>query len=95
MTTLFVPYQGDRPASLIVNGHKVVVVCPEEEIAYQWLEEVGADKVCEVQVESVGEQEQVFGHLVASVRGGVVVVPTGVDFDEIMSELEAQLPWVQ
>jgi hypothetical protein len=94
MASLYVPYHGEKPAAFVVNGHRVVLISPEKEVAVECLEQVGADSVYEVQLDSINEQEEFFGRLAASVNGGVVIVPVGTDFHQVVSELEGQLPWV-
>ncbi len=94
MTSLFIPYQGEKPASLNVKGHRVAVICPERDVAVECLECVGADNVCEVRLDSLREEEEFLGQLAASVNGGVVVIPAETDFHQIICELESQLPWL-
>ena len=90
----FVPYQGEQPAALSVKGHRVVLVSAEKDLILGCLEEMGANQICELNVNTLSEQEALFGHLAKSVNGGVVVAPQDADLQDIVNELEAELPWV-
>ncbi len=96
MDNFFVPYTGNKPASVCINGHRLVILCHEKDMLEDDLELLGADRVKKVKFGSSDvEQEKVLGKLAKQVDGGVVIAPTGVDLREVLRNLESELPWLQ
>jgi hypothetical protein len=96
MKTLYVPFSGDKPASVVVNGHRLVILAQEDADLEENLGLLGADHV-----ESVGggnsmeEQAMLMGKLAKLADGGVVIAPKDADLGDLIKNLEAQLPWLQ
>ena len=90
----FVPYQGGRPLALSVKGHQVLFVSYDEEPLSDYLQQLGADRICELRADSESDQENMLGSLARTIGGEVVVAPFDVEYQEVLRELEAQLPWV-
>lgn len=96
MGSLFVPFSGDKPAALTINGHRLVILAVERGELETSLELVGADRLEVLEgIESPEEQEKVLHKIAGTVDGGVVIAPADVDVEDVIKNLEAQLPWVQ
>ena len=96
MDKFFVPYMGKRPASVFINGHKLVILSSEKDVLEGDLELLGADRLKRVKCgEQDGEQERVLGKIARQVDGGVVIAPGGVELRDIIKNLESELPWLQ
>ncbi len=95
MNNYFVPYTGKKPASVCINGHRLVILTVEKDVLEDDLELIGADRIRKVRVKGLEEeQEKLFGRLARQVDGGVVLAPSGIDLREILQNLEEELPWV-
>lgn len=92
MTKIFVPYEHNRPASIIINGHRLLILATSREEIESDLSAVGADEVR--QVELVGDETEALAELGASVQSGVVVTPPGISIGDLMHSLQEELPWV-
>ncbi len=90
----FVPYSGKKPASVCVNGHRLVILAPDREVIERDLELLGADRVKQITVTTGDEHDKLLGSLARQVDGGVVIAPEGVDLRDILKNLEHELPWV-
>ncbi len=90
------PYTGKKPASLFINGHRLVILAHDKEVLAEGLELLGADTVKAVKCSHTSrEQERVLGKIAKQVDGGVVVAPSGVDLRDVIKNLENELPWLQ
>ena len=95
MKCFYVPYAGEKPACVSINGHRLIILACEKDVLAEYLEFVGADKIREVSGgESTEEQEEVLGGLARSVNGGVVVAPSDTEVPELLNELREELPWL-
>jgi len=95
MTSYFIPYMGERPASIVINGHRVIILACEREVLAEGLSRIGADDIREICIGSTPEeQEELLGNLAQSVNGGVIVAPVATRVNEVIDELEAELPWL-
>ena len=92
MTTVYIPYEQDRPAAVEINGHRLLILVTSREALEQVLGIFGADEVR--QVELVGDETEALEELAASVQGGVVVTPPGVTVPDMVQSLRSELPWV-
>lgn len=96
MNTFFVPYVGRRPAAVDINGHRLVIVSPSRRPIEDNLQFFGADRVRRVRVaDAPKENELVLGQMAKRVGGGVVVAPADVAIEEVVRNLQFQLPWLQ
>ena len=95
MLRYFVPYVNEKPASIIVKGHKLVLVSTDSRDLLKGLAVIGADRVEEIQVEENAAKQDLFiSNLAQSVHGGVVMAPPGVDLRQVLEGLEHELPWM-
>lgn len=96
MTTFFVPYAGKKPATVLVNGHKLILLSLEKCVFDDNLGLFGADRVMDITTgDSREEQEKVLNKIAKTVKGGVVVAPPDIHVQEVLRNLETQLPWLQ
>ena len=96
MTNYYVPYSGNRPASLSINGHRVIILSTDAESLGDSLTLVGGDRVKMVRVsESKEDQEQMLTRIAKSINGGVVIAPSDVAMEDLIRNLQSELPWVQ
>lgn len=96
MENYFVPYMGKRPASVCINGHRLVILALDRDTLEEELDLLGADRVKTVTLgESQDEQDLLLGKIARQVDGGVVIAPEGVNLRDVLKNLESELPWVQ
>ena len=96
MDNFFVPYIGKKPASVCINGHRLVILSHEKDILEDELDLLGADSIKKVKgIGSEQDQEKLFGKIARQVEGGVVIAPEGVGLRDILKNLESELPWLQ
>lgn len=93
--SFFVPYTGKKPASVSINGHRLVILSAERDSIEDELDLFGADRVKKVRLGvSELEQERTLGKIARQVDGGVVIAPAGVGIRDVLKNLESELPWV-
>lgn len=96
MTTFYVPYCGKKPAAVLVNGHRFLILSSEAESLEGHLTELGADKVVAVNApDTTNGQEVVFSRLARTANSGVVIASPGLEVSEVLKNLSDQLPWLQ
>jgi hypothetical protein len=96
MDNFFVPYTGKKPASVCINGHRLVILTHDKDMLEDDLDLIGADRVKKVRLgASEDEQEKFLGEIARAVDGGVVIAPSGVDLRDVLKNLESELPWLQ
>ena len=96
MDNFFVPYIGKKPASICINGHRLVILAQERDTLEEDLDLLGADSVKRVKSGvSEQDQEKLFGKLARQVDGGIVIAPEGVGIRDVLKNLESELPWLQ
>jgi hypothetical protein len=93
--SFFVPYTGKKPASVSINGHRLVILSSERDTIEDDLDLFGADRIKKVRLGvSEVEQERALGKIARQVDGGVVIAPAGVGIRDVLKNLESELPWV-
>jgi len=96
MGQLYIPYKGEKPATVTINGHRLVLISSDKSEFENKLELLGADQLEVIESgESQEEQDVSLYKLAEKVEGGVVVAPSEVKLEDILKNLEQQLPWVQ
>jgi len=96
MAEIYIPYSGKRPASLEINGHKVIILSTNKEMFESDLNIIGADNIKQLKSSSSAKgQEKALTALAKKANAGVVLSPLGMDLDELIKNLEHELPWVQ
>jgi hypothetical protein len=96
MDNFFVPYTGKRPASVCINGHRLVILAHDRDMLEEDLDLLGADNIKKIKLSSSEDEQQKFlGKIARQVDGGVVIAPSGVELKDVLRNLEHELPWVQ
>jgi hypothetical protein len=96
MAEIYIPYSGKKPAALEINGHKVIILSTNKEIFESDLEIIGADNVRPLKsADTPYGQEKALTALAKKTNAGVVLSPLGMELDELIKNLEHELPWVQ
>jgi hypothetical protein len=95
MTTFYVPFAGDRPATTSINGHRLVILSRRKKALQEALPLFGAERIEVMQTPKSKEKElEALTEIGRSANGGIVIVPPDVEMEEVIKNLEAQLPWV-
>lgn len=92
---MYVSYAGDEPASLTINGHRIVILSKDPEQLLQHLELLGGDRVCAVEEEGEDDEEALIKSLASTSHAHIVITPTEIDVEDILKTLERDLPWIQ
>lgn len=96
MATVFVPYSNDRPASIEIKGHRLIILAALPDDLLPDLVEVGGTEMRPLQLrDESSEQLQDLNRLAEDVRGGIVIAPPGVRASTMIKNLEHELPWLQ
>ena len=79
-----------------INGHKLVILAQDADALKQDLALLGGDNLKRLDVgESPEEERVVLDRLARSIKGGVVVAPSETEVEDVIRNLEAELPWIQ
>lgn len=96
MKQYYVPYSGELPASLSINGHQLVIVSEDRDELLDGLSQLGADRVEGIVSSGEDEEEVELAKNLAQCSGsGVVIAPAELTLDELIQNLEIELPWIQ
>ena len=92
---MYVPYVGGEPASVSINGHRMLILSQHEDVLENSLGLFGADHLQEVNIgETSEEQDFALDQLASSAEAGVVVAPLDIEIQEVIRNLELELPWI-
>lgn len=95
MATFYVPFAGDRPASLDINGHRLVILSRSRKSLRAGLPLVGAERIEKITVPfTEAEELEALTEIGRSANSGVVIAPPNVAMQDLIKDLEAQLPWL-
>ena len=96
MGYLFVPYNGESPAPVWINGHKLLILSLDGEDLSRCLKLIGADSVKRIKAGSTPEEQTLkLAKLAKKVDGGILIAPNELEVTDLLKNLEQQLPWVQ
>jgi hypothetical protein len=95
MNAYFMPYAGEEPATVLINGHRVVLVSRDPEQLEAELESVGGDRICALDEDEYGGEEQLLTYFAQTTKAHVVMTPTEVPLAAVIEGLERELPWIQ
>lgn len=96
MSHLFVPYVGKKPASMSINGHKLIILSKDRSALEDGMNLFGADTVKKVNIgDTEEEQSRAFGKIAKAIHGGVVVAPSDIEVHDLIKNLQFELPWLQ
>jgi hypothetical protein len=95
MSIFYVPYYGDSPAALDINGHRLVILSKSKRVLKNSLGLLGADQLQKVSGGATqAEQLEIFTQIGKRAKSGIVVIPSDVPLADIIQNLEHQLPWL-
>lgn len=96
MARLFVPYIGKNPAPIVINGHRLLIVSAQKSVLKEGLPLFGGNRVRTLpEVNSEQEKELQLSQLAERSNAGIVVAPQEMEVDELLKNLENELPWLQ
>jgi hypothetical protein len=96
MKSFYAPYSGQAPASMIINGHKVIILSEQADCLRDGLHFIGADRVIKIRAgETKAEQDRALSKFSKKVNAGVVLAPNELSVPELIRSLETDLPWLQ
>jgi hypothetical protein len=95
MAKLFAPYVGKKPAPVVINGHRLLIVSPERALFDENLNIFGGDRIKSLPtIRSQEEQERMLVKLAKRSDAGIVVAPGEVSINDLLQSLRNELPWV-
>ncbi len=89
------PYAGEAPATVLINGHRVVLVTRDSDQLESDLESVGGDRVCAIDETEFDSEEQLLTYFAQTTNAHVVMTPSEVSLSVVLEGLERELPWIQ
>ncbi len=96
MNKYFVTCEDGKPASLLINGHRLVIISSDPGDLEDHMELLGGTTLAELgDMETPDEEDPRLLELATSVDAGVVVAPDDIDVSELIRNLEDELPWIQ
>ena len=96
MSKFFVPYSGDKPAAVSINGHRLLILARERSALEDELEIMGASELRPLQTGRNREEEsRTLSKLARVTHAGVVIAPGDLELKDVLKNLENQLPWLQ
>ncbi len=95
MHRLYVPYTGKKPTSVTINGHRLVILSHEPGSLQDSLGTIGADRIREFSPANDREAEEQLNKIAKSGRAGIVIAPPELEMEEVIKNLETELPWLQ
>jgi hypothetical protein len=95
MTTLYMPYQNNRPLAINVNGHNLLIVTADEDTLLM-SEVMDVDYALPIEgvIEEEGRLDQRLVEIAESENAGIVVAPVAIPLEDIIRNLELELPWL-
>lgn len=95
MSYFYTPYSGDKPATIWVNGHRVIIVSERRESFARSLDLLGADSVKRIPGGNTAkDHRRFFSELSKSADGGIVVTTDELSVADVIKGLETELPWI-
>jgi hypothetical protein len=91
---LYIPYSGKKPAHITVNGHRVVILSSDPAILNESLSTLGADAVKELKDSASVSGQRWIKKIAKSSNAHIVVTTEAVEIDEVIKNLENELPWI-
>lgn len=95
MERLYLPYSGEGPTVVSVNGHRLVILAQEAEQVSSALELLGGDSVQEFDVESYSDPIEFVQEIALATKAEVVMAPPNANLGLLVKELHEKLPWIQ
>lgn len=95
MEQLFLPFSGNLPATIEINGHRLLLLSHDRSQLEDHLDLLNAESVCAVaDDESVDVEAAVLGAAQAS-HADVIITPEDIEMPEFLEALKNTIPWTQ
>ena len=96
MTTFYVPFKDKTPATLSINGHRLVILSKDKDAISTGLGLIGADKVRRIRSGPTEvDQAEALQRIGKAANSGVVIAPPDAPLADVVRSLEVDLPWLQ
>jgi len=96
MRKYFIPYNDDIPATVFVNGHRMVILSNDRQSFENEMGLLGANKLKQIRAGDSEAEDRIVLHRIATkAQAGVVVAPSEIALSDVLRNLEAELPWLQ
>ncbi len=96
MKSFFVPFSSGEPATISVNGHRLVLLSRSSRLISESLPHLGADSIRRLRCSKTRAAEERLLQRVSSwAKAGIVIAPKGVELASVIENLESELPWIQ
>ncbi|MFM1847044.1 MAG: hypothetical protein RL417_518 [Pseudomonadota bacterium] len=95
METLYAPFIGCNPATVTVNGHRVIFLSTDRRALEEGLALLGAESVQPVGTNPAEETADIAAEIAAATRAHPVLTPGEAAVGDVLHSLEAALPWLQ
>ncbi|MCB0334079.1 MAG: hypothetical protein KDD55_11305 [Bdellovibrionales bacterium] len=96
MNKYFIACEDGRPAAMLINGHRLVIISSDPGDLEDHMERIGGTILAELgDLDVPDEEDPRLLELASSVDAGVVVAPDDLDVSELIRNLEDELPWIQ
>jgi hypothetical protein len=95
MTTLYMPYQNNRPVAVNINGHNLLILSADEDMLLTSdVMDVEYALPIEGVVEEEGKLDERLVEIAESENAGIVVAPAAIPLEVVIKNLEIELPWL-
>lgn len=89
----YVPYAGNAPAVVNINGHRLVFLCDDQEVFEENLDLLGAERVHRLSEDGFESAEEMLHGLAKAASAEVVITPSEIDLEVFLDGLRSALPW--
>lgn len=95
MRSYYVPYSGQSPAPIYVNGHKLIILYSDRPSTDLDLKQIGADHLEAFQVGgSAEEQNLAMANFAHKISAGIILASEDIKLDDVINNLKVKLPWL-
>ena len=94
--SIFIPYRQGTPVTISVKGHAVLVYSRDPLVFEDDLALIGADQVREINLKTPSQIKRRITNVVKKTRASFIMsAHEGAQLNEVIHDLENELPWVQ
>jgi hypothetical protein len=90
---IFVPYTDNKPATVEINGHKLVILAWEKDQLEECLDLVGGESVHSVDDESFYSTDELVKGISLATSARVILPPQEMELSDFVLSLKQNLPW--
>ena len=95
MASFYVPFSGPEPAAVSIKGHRFIILSRDPGILENGLGLLGADSLKRIESPDPYQENYFLDDLARRINAGIVIAPFDVELNEVLSNLESELPWLQ